>query len=290
MPTAAFVSLAPAPVPGPRPWATALTTYVSAVGAAFDTGPNGAQRWLGGIKFFPFGCQVLTGDTVEDFCDTIEPWEPNLLLPEDDDDSCVVFEPFVINTIIENAPLTGLSDAELDTYAGLYSALARSLILAREVQTGSLTADNPSLVGEADTVTGVDTTAIGALAAVEDALGTKLSGGVGMIHMTPGMLTILNSGGGLQFDGTSYRTATGHLVVADAGYVNAAPSTGAVAAGDAWIYGSGPVFAKLGPVTTFGATGERFDRVHNKVTLRIEQYALAYFEPCSVVAAKAETS
>lgn len=274
----------PAPPVAPRPWATAMTTYLPLTEGVFADG-QAAQRWLAGVQFAPLLCRALQGSVVPDPCTTGDtPVAPNVFLPgqdeDDDDNPCVTFEAFVIDLLLEVPALRSPSQ-DIEGFLAVHSALARSVILAREAQTGSLTDESPSFVSTADTVTGFDATAVGALAAVEDALATRLQGGLGMIHVTPGMLTILNSGGGLNFDGVAYRTATGHVVVADAGYANAAPSTGAVVAGRSWIYGTGQVMAKLGPVMT----DSPFDIAHNVETHRVQQYGLVMFEPCSVVAA-----
>jgi hypothetical protein len=260
-----------------------MTTYLPLTEGVFASGVT--QRWLAGVEFTPLLCRALVGSPVPLMCTTGDtPLEPNFFLPgqddADEDDPCVVFEAFQIDTLLE-VPTLSSPGQDVSGFMTVHSALARSVILAREAQTGSLTAESPSFVSEAETVTGFDATAVGALAAVEDALAVRLQGGVGMIHITPGMLTILNSGGGLNFDGTSYRTATGHVVVADAGYTNAAPSSGAVVAGRSWIYGSGQVMAKLGEVMV----ESQFDRRINMETHRVQQYALVMFEPCAVVAA-----
>ena len=81
-------------------------------------------------------------------------------------------------------------------------------------------------------------------------------------------------------------TATGHLVVADAGYVGPNPADGVVTAGAPYLYGSGPVFFKLYPnVTIVGQPWENFDYTRDNFRVDVEQYGIAFFEPCSVVAA-----
>jgi hypothetical protein len=148
--------------------------------------------------------------------------------------------------------------------------------------TANLTA-NDSLVSVADEVTGLDLTAVGALAAVEEGLAQRIGNGIGMVHMTPGMLTILK--GQLEFDGNEVRTVTGHRVVADAGYAGGAPGAGTVTEGESWIYGSGPVYLETTPVLFNGAIAENYVMSTNTGTIDIQQYGILAFEPCSVVAA-----
>lgn len=272
----------PAPVVRPRTVSTALSTYIPLDDGVFSDSPE-VKRWLNGVSFCSAGCAALLGETIEDPCadGSITALEDNVDLA--DDDAVVSFDAFVVDARVTAPVTSGPPESQIRALLQMRSALARSVVVAREALTGGLTTNSPSFVSEADTVVGVDGTPVGALAAVEDGLADKLQGGVGMIHVTPGMLTILNSGGGLVFDGEDYRTATGHLVVADAGYTGGAPSTGAVTSGENWIYGSGPVFLKLGDTRSF----ETLDWRHNVAVHRMQQYALLVFEPCAVVAAKA---
>jgi hypothetical protein len=79
---------------------------------------------------------------------------------------------------------------------------------------------------------------------LEDDLARTLRGQTGMIHMPPGLLGQACESYDLEMgvDG-QYRTPLGHVVVADAGYVDAlAPGNNAAsAASTEWVYASGPV-------------------------------------------------
>lgn len=145
-------------------------------------------------------------------------------------------------------------------------------------------------------LSGIDRSLLGAMEVVEDALADLLDGGQGMIHLPAALLTAFQSGGGLRFitgaDGISrYYTATGHVVVADAGYLGPSPIANGTVDGETWIYGSGPIFVHLDDqvrVDGFQALTS-FD-TRNVATMYAYQHAIAIFEPCSVVAAAVDTS
>ncbi len=272
-----------APEIRPRTWATAVSTYLPLNGRGVDDG----LHWLGGISFPPHGCTRLTGFPTDDPCatETAAPDSAANLTYADAAD-CVTFLPFRIEVFLEYQMLNGTTAEQAEAYVRSHAELARSYILAREVLNSALVPANPSLVDQADTVTGLNSTPAGALGAVEDGLASRLANGLGMIHVTPGLLTILQAGGGLHFDGTNYRTPTGHLVVADAGYTGGAPGTGTVTPAQPWIYGSGDVSYRHSGQEATGAPWELFEYKRNKVTLNVEEYGIFKFEPCSVVASR----
>jgi hypothetical protein len=273
----------PAPMALPRPWATAATTYAVLTGPEYETEENGAQRWLNGVKFIPFGCDKIVGHTV-DPC-VLRETEALEGMGEE-----VLFEPFMAEVAVQCSTLA-TDGPELEAFLVAHAALGRSSILGAQVERSAYTTGNPSLASEAQIIANADKSAIGALIAVEDALADVLDGGQGMIHMTPGLFVALSAGGGMRFDadGRPY-TATGHFVVADAGYQGVSPNTGDVAAGELWIYGSGPVFAKYSDVSRFTQDPETVDLERNLRTVSVQTYGLAFFEPCSVVAAEVDTS
>lgn len=272
------------PLPEVRRRATALTTYLP-MGWLSEQNP---PRWvMSGASISTMGCQQLEGNgEPDDICDyTVTERDPNLTLPGDSEPGdCIEFNPFEIYTQLEHKLVQGYSREELRQYMDDYALLHRSRIIAKETMTGYLTAANPSLVSVAETVTGLDTTVLGALAAVEDGLAARIGNGVGMIHLTPGIFTLLR--GSFVFDDNEVRTITGHRVVADAGYTGGAPSTGTVTSGETWIYGSGPVYLETTMPEWNGDGPAGFELTTNTGILDVLQYAVVAFETCPVVAAR----
>jgi hypothetical protein len=261
------------PIPNVRVRATALATYQPMDWVT----PGGPPRWVhGGTQIVSMGCHQLEGrGEPDEMCDyEVTSYDPNLDLPDGD---CVDFNSFEIHAQLEHKFVQSYTREELREYITAYSLLHRSRIVAKEAMTGYLTSANPSLISEADTITGLDTTVLGALAAVEDGLAARIGNGIGMVHMTPGVFSLLRG----------HFTVTGHRVVADAGYTGGAPSTGTVTAGESWIYGSGPIYLETTPVTDNGDTdASAFELTTNTGVIDIHQYAVLAFEPCSVVAAQ----
>lgn len=291
-----------APRPLPRPWATAATTYATLVGPEYEPvqrqdqngNPIGApvKRWLNGVKFTPFGCEVVVGDS----------FDPCVVRDRDDPQSFpdeVLFDPFLMEVGVACTTLTAdaaILRSQMLSYITAHLDVSRSSLLGQQVMQGAFSATNPSLMSEAQVITGADESLLGALEAVEDGLADLLDGGQGMVHLPASLLSALQSGGGLRFiagpDGSfRYYTATGHIVVADAGYAGPSPTANGIVAGEVWIYGSGPIFAKIDDVVNIdGAPWEEIDLSVNVMNVHGSQFALAIFEPCSVVAAVVDVS
>lgn len=275
-----------------RSWGIALNTYRPIPDGFFDNA-TGSSHWVNGVTFTPFGCTLpAAGFAADDPCDTT-PAESAANLTYPDSASCVSFMPFRLEYLLDVPRVSSGSIEEIRTWFEDKRRLNRSHLLAKEAMTGALTAGNPSLMGEADDVTtaAFDTSPVAALAAVEDGLAARMANGLGMIHVSPGTLIILNAGGGLHFDGENYRTASGHIVVADSGYSGGEPASGAgatgtVTPGESWIYGSGLVHYRLSGLVDLGEEWEMYNYRDNILRLNAEEYGVLMFEPCQVVAAK----
>lgn len=268
----------PAPLPLPRPWATAVTTYTPLVGPEYE-----GTRWLNGVKFIPFGCEKIVGDTFDPCVDRDTDFLEGL-------GTEVEFEPFLAEVAVECSTISS-DGPELELYLRLHMALGYTSILGAQVERSAFTPGNPSLSSEAQVITSSDQSLLGALVMVEDALADLLDGGQGMIHMTPGLFVAFSAGGGVRYDANGRPfTATGHFIVADAGYLGVSPMTDTVVAGETWIYGSGPVFYKTSPDIRWFDDAQSVNLARNIRSVSVQQYGLAIFEPCSVVAAKLDTS
>jgi hypothetical protein len=248
-----------------------------------------ADAWVGGVTFRSEGC--LSPDTFPtgDIC-TPTPREIDMddaqdLEEADTDD--LTFTSFEINGVVRCPVVGGKSDEWLRSWVEDQTRQYRSARLAAQVERGTYTTSGTlNLADSADDVSTTDLTPVGALANIEDALAQRIGSATGMIHLTPGLATRLR--GALVFEPGGARTVSGHLVVIDGGYVGASPSTGAAVAGEQWIYGSGEVFYKATGFRYLGTTSELFDRERNVQYAVGQQFAVAAFEPCTVVAAKVD--
>lgn len=268
----------PAPAPLPRPWATAVTTYTALAGPEYE-----GTRWLNGVKFFPLGCEKIVGDTFDPCVDRDTDFLEGL-------GTEVEFEPFMAEVAVECSTLA-TDGPELEEYLRVHMILGYTSVLGAQVERSAFTPGNPSLASEAQVIASSDQSLLGAVVMIEDALADVLDGGQGMIHMTPGLFVAFAAGGGVRYDANGRPfTATGHLIVADAGYLGVSPVTDAVVAGELWIYGSGPVFHKMAPGFRWFDDAQSVDITRNIRRVQVQQYGIAIFEPCSVVAAKLDTS
>lgn len=129
-----------------------------------------------------------------------------------------------------------------------------------------------------------------ALACVEMYLADTLHGAPGMIHLTFGALTMAYAAQAVWRDGNLWRTVSGHVVVADAGYTGTGPNGQAVGTTQ-WIYGTGLIQYALGPVEIIPGTFEdarsraaAIDRTVNDVVLYVQRPATWVWDECAHVA------
>lgn len=274
-----------APRPVPRQWGTALTAYAELVGPDYSPDARGVKRWLNGVKFTPFGCDKIVGALFDPCVERLSELQSY--------GAQVSFDPFLAEVGITCSTL-GYERNTLLEYVIAHSEVSRSTILGAQVERSAYTTGNPSLASEAQDTANSDQSLMGALYAIEAGLADLLDGGVGMVHVPAGVLAVLQAQGGLRFDkdGRPF-TATGHVIVADAGYLGVSPATNGLVAGEMWIYGSGPVFAKYDDLLRFQTDPwEDLSNglLHNDREVKAEMYGIAIFEPCSVVAAKVNVS
>lgn len=131
----------------------------------------------------------------------------------------------------------------------------------------------------ADIVTGAGLDPPCALAALEQAMANCLNG-VGVIHMTVFMATILASRMLIRQDGNRLRTLNGNLVVAGNGYPGTAPDGTTPAVNITWMYGTGPVFGYRGTPWLSKAAPDSFSRDVNTIEALAERTYVLAFDCC----------
>lgn len=189
---------------------------------------------------------------------------------------------------LEDAYATSMMNAADGDGGGMAARweLLRSAAFATELITGSASGGR-SLSSDATAPTGVPfgspaTTALNALSVMESHFAEVMQGGRGYIHVSPALLPLLVDR--LIQVGDHWETPTGHVVVADAGYVDAAAPDGeaASAAGEDWIYGSGPVRWQYRE--GIGGGEPYVDITTNDVSMYLTGYGILLFEPEPVTA------
>ena len=121
---------------------------------------------------------------------------------------------------------------------------------------------------------GTAVTPVTGFAFLEEAIGT--TGRQGMIHATPAVIAAAQA---TQFDGAnSLVTANGTPVVSGMGYQGVdTPFLGTPAAGQDWIFATGPVQVYMAPVFITDMR-ETLDRSDNSLIFRAERYVLAIWD------------
>lgn len=153
---------------------------------------------------------------------------------------------------LENQPAFLLWDALTCSTLGIsLSTLGRlltenvtdflSATLAMELESGT-GSGGASLASTANVVTSAAVPLKVAMAMLEDHLGSALHGGLGVIHLTPGLFTLAIADG--LVDETTHKTPTGHDVIGDAGHTGVVDPAdgGAVGEGERYIYASGDIW------------------------------------------------
>jgi len=174
-------------------------------------------------------------------------------------------------------------DATSPSFTGITPRLMRrmrtlmSAALMGELITG-YASSGASLMSEAQVLP--DAATIGdAASAIEDHLATTLLGNRGTVFIPPMMLHATVDAGWVHIEGNRLMTATGHLVVSDAGHVaTQGPDSGG--GGGLWIYAAGEICYRVSDTMLLGEGSETLDISTNIRTRLAEAYAQLAFDPC----------
>lgn len=173
-------------------------------------------------------------------------------------------------------------------------AIGRELLTGEvtrsEVATGVRTQPNPYLA-EAGRVEVLTTAAVPpehGVGLLEEALGHALRGQVAYLHVPLIAEARVTRYGIVRVDGNMRRTPRDSQVVLEAGYPNVAPAAddttppAAAAAGTAWIYGTGLVVVRRGPVEDLARQQvNAIDRRTNQYLEGVSRPVAAHYDPCA---------
>lgn len=121
---------------------------------------------------------------------------------------------------------------------------------------------------------------VAAIAALESNIADCIPGGLGTIHVNFGVLPYLAANTLLVEKDGKYYTPSGQLIIAGAGYPGSGPGNVAAAAGESWIFATGPVSVFHSDVFFTSSTIEAVDRSLNNVTVYAEQTYSVVWECC----------
>lgn len=266
------------------------------------------KGWLAGISWVPEPCLSLRTSDV-DVCTRIDYVAvPRLCEPAVTQTAFTVYDAFKGATLEFDAEdIAEILDGR--TTRKLSAAFAAELI------TGNASG-GMSLSSQATAPTGLAfgsaaTPVYNAFAVIESELARRLRGSQGTIHLPPGMLAEAVFHVELERRDGRWYTPLGNLVIADSGYLDPVQPDGgggASAAGEDWIYASGPVrYRKTAPkpvddgnigstMTTYTGTEDirsadyQSFRTHNDMVRFMDVHGIFQFDPCPVTAVLATYS
>lgn len=240
--------------------------------------PDDGDRWMEGMAWR------------SELCPTFQGFNPCAVLDEGPDpgtDGLVYYVPVAYRVADECSLMSGRFDEARVTR--LANAVA-SFVVARELWTGELSAMDPydlpngGLTGQvnphlasplAEVVTSPGGSIMASLAALEERTREITRGQQVFLHAE---LSLVNQvAPSLRRVGNELRTPTDGVLIGDAGY----PGTGPDGTGDGWIYGTGPVAVRLGPVATVLNPRDTVDRETNTRRVWGDRMFAVTFDPCA---------
>ena len=234
-----------------------------------DRIPN-SVRWLAGVTLRPWGCSGFVPADA-DYCD----FESDELDDFFDVGTNPVFDAFdIYNTE---------SCSTLDSDISVLNARVETRwgVMVSEQVAARLNVELAARAAVA--TTGPINTSI-LIAKAEEQLALTLHGGLGMVHMSPAVLSMVVAEGSVDLRDDQWRTPGGHLVVADAGHTGIEPTGETLLDGTEWVYTTGAVLFGLGEPRVPTKATEYLDRDTNTNTARIIGTSVVAFDPCSASA------
>lgn len=251
-------------VEGPlvRPPEVSLVEVVRALGLLVVQ-EDGPLRWGNGIEYENEACSFIEG--TYDICDQNPDVDPGASNVND----LVKFDPWGI----WEADVCSVMDVGRNREERAQRALevSQSYQIARELWKGTFAQakDKESrwlASEESDVVSAGGTSLTDGIACLEQGLAQCGRGRLGMIHVTPQVLTYMQGEGLVseprQSDGLA-RTVMGTIIVSDAGYDGSSPLGAAPASGSIWAYATSLVRVWMGPLEIF--IGQRAQRINTEL-------------------------
>jgi len=234
-----------------------------------DRIPN-SVRWLAGVTLRPWGCSGFVPADA-DYCD----FESDELDDFFDVGENPVFDAFDIYNTESCSTLDSdisVLNARVETRWGVMVSEQVAARLNLELAARATVA-----------TTGPINTSI-LIAKAEEQLALTIHGGLGMVHMSPAVLSMVVAEGSVDLRDGMWLTPGGHVVVADAGHTGIEPTGETLLDGTEWVYTTGAVLFGLGEPRVPTKATEYLDRDTNTNTARIIGTSVVAFDPCSASA------
>lgn len=242
---------------------------------------NGIERWqLAGVTWVPWGCTNIDTDVVGCNITNIKNLEG---FPAIETQKAFLLVDGLACSTLSSDP--AYMDQKLRERLDVYASAA----FATELMRGTNGGPNSFKTNETTILGGGAARSLRlAFADLETHLASKLHGAKGVIHLTVAALALAAADGFVFFTDGGWVTATGHDVVADAGYDGSAPDGNAVSADQDWLYASGPVFYAITSIRPVGMRNDESTNIPRNIhEFFAERYGLVAFDPCAVGAVRA---
>lgn len=246
----------------PQVWGRAADNYLS--------GDADGVRWTAGLKFVPRGRPRMTSIATSDPCALYT------FVAAEGYESELAFTVFEFQERLTCSAIGGWSQEEISEWTRVEAQAAFSAALAKQAMYGSYGATALPDLYNTRTQLANASTALEALAIVEDGLAVRSLGRRMMIHVSPGILTRLVAAGAVTMRNGQWVSPTGHYVVADAGYL---PDP---VASQSTIFGSAPIHYASNGITLRGDY-TTFDFVHDDIEAFASGHAIVWFETAFTV-------
>jgi hypothetical protein len=253
-----------------------------------DGSPNApGEEWAEGTQFRPEACGPGAGGRHPVVCNLNDAREPGDL------PAVVESDPFYV-WAADRCSTLGSVGRDFAARARRQLLATRSAEVAAEVWGGSLGLAQRSLADLAsDVVTDGPSSLVTVFANLEAALAACYRGRRGMVHVTPQVLVHAIAAQVILPAGNQWVTATGHLVVADAGYDGSGPDGSPADSDGQWAYATSWMRFRTGPVETVPNTGAAAADLAQSLSLRVndlavyaQQLAMWEWDYCCHVAAE----
>jgi len=243
------------------------------------------ERWEDGFSFLPEQCGQSGRSPID--CGLTDEFDTGDRPSSADGDPFVVFAGDECSTF-------GYQARDWVGRATRQLAATRSFQIAQEVWLGDVASGggNLPLTDPAGiTVSSSPMSARKALACLERAIGECCQGCIGLIHMSPQVLTELAGlGNSIHLEGTSWVTPNGHVIIPDAGYDGSAPEGIAADPDSQWIYGTSMMGLRASEVVvnppSVDAAMAQMDRTVNTARVFAAQVVAVQWDQCCLFAAE----
>lgn len=253
-------------------------------------------RWPEGVTWLPYGDGNISTDAAE--CDFTYDKVARSLPGVAAQPAFLLYDALTCSTLSSSVAMLA-ERLRKNLGAGNEEGVYTSAAFAAELETGSASSADISLTGSATypptIVSDVAVNLALAIHGLEQHLADVLHGGEGVLHLTPGLLTIAVADGLVEWRDGQYRTPTGHVVVGDAGHGGATAPEGGTAAvgGESWIYATGPVWYLMGATKGIESSVDGDTQVYllrNENRPLVERYGIVVFDPETLGAVKASNA